>query len=179
MICIFGECVQCTNTHIYTHVSNHIRAAFVCMSGSFAVSQCPMQWSKYLLLKWTFKRFTALTCTKRIMCASSSHVAGKANLLYTGQKDENSCRNRANSLLTPIQNIWGPMILFIYIILYMYDYDIYIYMMYILYINIYDIYNVWGLFCINPAATRSVQLQNLQLRIGISSICLVPTLQAE
>ena len=57
---------------------------------------------------------------------------------------------------------------------------IYIYMMYILYIwciyYIYDIYNVWGLFCINPA-TRSVQLQNLQLRIGISSICLV--LQAE
>ena len=55
-ICIFGACVhctcvQCTYTHIYTHVSNHIRAAFVCMSGSFAVSQCPMQWSKYLLLK--------------------------------------------------------------------------------------------------------------------------------
>ena len=134
-------CVQCTYTHIYTHVSNHIQAAFVCMTGSFAVSQCSMQWSKYLLLKWTFKRFTALTCAKRIICASSSHVAGKANLLYTGQKDENSCRNRANSLLTPIQNIWGPMILYMYIILYMYDiyiwciyYNIYIY--YMIYIDI-------------------------------------------
>ena len=59
----------------------------------------------------------------------------------------------------------------IYIYIWCIYYNIYIYIIW--YILIYNIYNVWGLFCINPAATRSVQLQNLQLRIGISSICLV------
>ena len=66
--------------------------------------------------------------------------------------------------------VWYIYIYDVYTIIYIY---IYIYIYIIWYILIYNIYNVWGLFCINPAATRSVQLQNLQLRIGISSICLV------